>query len=87
MVDTIHELLYYASTFIDKRQIIMKSFYRQDNIGKAKYTISFHDGVSTHKDGSPFFGIYLFKNKKKLNTLVKKLISEGYKDTTGIISI
>ena len=40
-----------------------KTFYRRDNIGKAKYTISFHDGVQTHKDGSRFFGIAIFKNK------------------------
>ena len=56
----------------------MKTYYRQDNIGKAKYTISYHDGIEKHKDGSPFFGIAIFKNKKKLNTFVKKLVSEDY---------
>ena len=58
----------------------MKTFYRQDRIGKAKYTISFHDGIQTHKDGSPFFGIAIFKNKKKLKEFTDKLISKGYKE-------
>ena len=61
----------------------MKTFHRTDSIGKAKYTISFHDGVQTHKDGSPFFGIAIFKNKKKLKGFTNKLISEGYKETNG----
>lgn len=58
----------------------MKTFYRQDNIGKAKYTISFHDGIQTHKDGSPFFGIATFHNKVKLQRFVKRLLSEGYSE-------
>lgn len=57
-----------------------KTFYQRDNIGKAKYTISFHDGIQTHKDGSPFFGIEIFKNKKKVKLFTDKLISEGYKE-------
>ena len=56
----------------------MKTYYRQDNIGKAKYTISYHDGIEKHKDGSPFFAIAIFKNKKKLNTFIKKLVLKGY---------
>jgi hypothetical protein len=56
----------------------MKTYYRRDNIGKAKYTISFHDGIQTHKDGSPFFGIEIFKNLKDLKAFEKKLIAEGY---------
>ena len=56
----------------------MKTFYRQDNIGKAKYTVSFHDGIQTHKDGSPFFGIATFHNKRKLQKFTKQLITEGY---------
>ena len=55
-----------------------KTFYQRDNVGKAKYTINFHDGVSTHKDGSDFFGIAIFKNKLKLKAFVKGLLSTGY---------
>jgi hypothetical protein len=58
----------------------MKTFYRQDNIGKAKYTINFHNGIDTHKDGSPFFAIAIFRNKIKLNLFIKKLIAEGYNE-------
>jgi hypothetical protein len=60
----------------------MKTFYQQDNIGKVKYTISYHDGIQTHRDGSPFFGIACFMNKKKLNEFKKRLISEGYQEKT-----
>lgn len=56
----------------------MKTFYRQNNIGKAKYTVSFHDGIQTHKDGSPFLGIATFKNKRKLNKFISGLQGEGY---------
>lgn len=58
----------------------MKVYYVQDNIGRVKYVVNFHDGVQTHKDGSPFFGIQTFKNKKKRDTFIKKLITEGYKE-------
>jgi hypothetical protein len=55
-----------------------KMYYQTDNVGKAKYTVSTHDGVQTHKDGSPFFGIEIFKNKVKRNKYVSDLIKEGY---------
>ena len=58
----------------------MKTFYRLDNIGMAKYTINFHDGIQTHKDGSPFFAIAIFRNKKKLKKFTDNLISQGYKE-------
>ena len=57
-----------------------KLYYIQNNIGKAKYVINFHDGKQTHKDGSPFYGIKTFKNKKKLATYEKELINQGYKE-------
>lgn len=40
----------------------------QQNIGKSKYIISWHDGSKYHADGSPFYDIKIFKNK-----LVKEL--------------
>ena len=60
---------------------MQKQFYPQNTIGTAKYTISFHDGESTHKDGSPFFGILCFKNKQKFNAKIKELKNQGYKAT------
>src|SRR6056300_373006 len=55
-----------------------KRFRQQDGIGKAKYTISYHDGKEKHKDGSDFFGIQIFKKKKDLETFRKSLLSKGY---------
>ena len=58
-----------------------KRFKRQDGIGKAKYTISYHDGKKKHKDGSDFFDIKIFKNKKDLSDFVGTLAKKGYKLT------
>ncbi len=58
-----------------------KRYYQQDGIGKAKYTISFHDGKKKHKDGSDFFDIKIFKNKKDLSDFVGTLVKHGYKLT------
>ena len=55
-----------------------KRFRQQDGIGKAKYTISYHDGKQKHKDGSDFFGIQIFKNKKDLETFRNTLLKKGY---------
>ena len=58
----------------------MKTFYEQQNIGKSKYVISYHDGTKKHNDGSPFFDIAIFSNNKKKNKFVNGLISKGYKN-------
>ena len=55
-----------------------KRFRQQDGIGKAKYTISYHDGKQKHKDGSDFFGIQIFKNKKDLETFRNSLLKKGF---------
>ena len=65
----------------DKKNEGKKRFKRQDGIGKAKYTISFHDGKKKHKDGSDFFDIKIFKNKKDLSDFVGTLAKQGYKLT------
>jgi hypothetical protein len=56
----------------------MKQYNVMYNIGKVKYVINYHDGVNTHKDGSPFFGIYCFSNKKLFQKKCKELDREGY---------
>jgi len=56
----------------------MKTFYIQNNIGKAKYVVSYHDGIKTHSDGSEFFDVAIFKNKKKMETFVNGLRKIGY---------
>lgn len=55
-----------------------KVYYEQSNVGKAKYVVNFHDGVKTHKDGSPFFDIRVFKNQRAKNQFVAKLAKDGY---------
>ena len=53
-------------------------------VGSSKYTVNFHDGKSKHKDGSDFFDIAIFKNKrdlaKKINDLTKKGYIYSYKE-------
>jgi len=57
-----------------------KVYYEQHGIGKTKYSVSYHDGKDTHNDGSPFFGIALFSNKKGLAAFIKGLKAQGYKE-------
>ncbi len=57
-----------------------KRFYQQDGIGRAKYTISYHDGKSKHKDGSDFYGIQIIKNKKELEKFRSELLKKGYRE-------
>jgi hypothetical protein len=56
----------------------LKQFSVNAQIGKCKHSISYHNGVDTHKDGSPFFGLFIFKNKKDLIIKIKDLKSLGY---------
>ena len=65
----------------DKKNEGKKRFKRQDGIGKAKYTVSYHDGKKKHRDGSDFFDIKIFKNKKDLSDFVGTLVKQGYKLT------
>jgi hypothetical protein len=64
-----------------------KVYYTQTNIGKCKYVVNYHDGIETHKDGSPFYGIRTFKNKKKFNAFIKELSDKGYKERTIMLDL
>lgn len=55
-----------------------KAFKVNPQIGKAKYSISFHDGKSKNKDGSDFWGIDIFKNKVDLEKAIKNYKSKGF---------
>jgi hypothetical protein len=46
-------------------------------IGKAKYSLDVYDG-QTHKDGSPFVGIKISKNKKEQQKAIVDFIEKGY---------
>ena len=56
----------------------MKVYNQQYRIGTVKYVVNYHDAIKTHKDGSRFFDIALFRNKKKLNAFILKLEKDGY---------
>lgn len=56
----------------------MKRFRIMYNIGRCKYVVYYHNGEKKHKDGSDFFDLEIFSNKKKLNEFTKQLTKEGY---------
>lgn len=45
------------------------------NVGTTKYVVSYHNPKQPkyHPDGSPFFDIRTFKNKKKKDAFIKEL--------------
>ena len=47
-------------------------FIINPQIGRAKYSISYHDGIKKHNDGSDFWDIKIFKNKVDFNKAIKK---------------
>jgi len=55
-----------------------KDYYLQMNIGKSKYVVNYCDGIKTHKDGSRFYDIAIFRNKNKTETFMKELSDKGY---------
>lgn len=56
----------------------MKQYNITYNVGKVKYLVNFHDGKKKHKDGSNFYDISCFSNKKKMNEFVSMLLKDGY---------
>jgi hypothetical protein len=63
----------------------MKDYYIQYNIGSCKYAVSYHDGVTMHKDGSPFYGIRTFKNEVDTENFITKLVLDGYTEKVKTI--
>ena len=55
-----------------------KVFKINPPIGSSKYSISAHDGITKHKDGSPFWNILIFKNKADLERRANYFRSEKY---------
>lgn len=56
----------------------MKTFTEQENVGRARYVVNFHNGVTTHGDGSPFYDVRIFKNKRAKARFVRALVKAGY---------
>ena len=55
-----------------------KTYIVNAQIGTTRNSVSYHDGIKKHKDGSIFFDIAIFKRKTDLNNFIKKLKNEGY---------
>ena len=55
----------------------MKNYYVQFGIGKCRYVVNFHDGVKTHADGSEFYDVRIFGNKRDLSAFVAELRLAG----------
>lgn len=47
-------------------------------VGEAKYVVSYYDGVKKHNDGSDFYDVAIFKNKKDLESFEQDLLKKGY---------
>ena len=56
-----------------------KRYNVMHGVGKSKYVVNYHDGKKKHKDGSDFFDISTFKNKKDLAKKINDLHKGGYK--------
>lgn len=58
-----------------------KLFYERMDVGRrGNYTVNYHDGVQTHRDGSPFYGIAIFRNKRKKDQFIRSLLKQGYRE-------
>lgn len=56
----------------------MKQYNVTSNVGTAKYVVNFHDGVKKHPDGSNFYDIAIFSNKRKMEKFIYGLVNDGY---------
>lgn len=56
----------------------MKRYNTQYNVGKVKYLVNYHNGISKHEDGSDFFDIAVFKNKVDYNVFITALKTKGF---------
>jgi hypothetical protein len=56
----------------------MEVYYIQRNVGKVKYVVNYHDGQKKHPDGSPFYDVQTYKNKKTMENFITLLVRQGY---------
>lgn len=47
-------------------------------IGKTRHSVSFHDGVKRHADGSPFFDLRTFRTGRDKESFIRDLEIGGY---------
>ena len=56
----------------------MKHYYIMYNVGKCKYLVNHSAGTKFNKDGSEFWDIEIFSNKRKMESYIAKLKLLGY---------
>lgn len=56
----------------------MKRFNVMYDVGRSRHLVNFHDGIKKHNDGSDFFDMKIFKNKKSMNIFIAELIADDY---------
>lgn len=56
----------------------MKDYNIMYNVGKCKYLVNYHNGVSIHADESKFYDIATFSNKRKFDIFITSLKAKGY---------
>ena len=70
---------WYVKTYANESVTEGKKVFKiNPPIGSSKYSISAHDGITKHKDGSPFYNILIFKNKADLERRANYFRSEKY---------
>lgn len=57
---------------------VTKTYNLTHNVGRVKYLVSYHDGETTHKDGSPFYDVRTFSNKKLVSRFIREIEKLGY---------
>lgn len=55
-----------------------KTFRVEQNVGRVRHLVTFHDGAKQHQDGSPFFELRTFRNKRECARFVRTLKAQGY---------
>lgn len=56
----------------------MKIYNEKFNVGTTRYLVSYHDGVKKHRDGSDFYDVSLFGNRRAKDMFIKDLQRQGY---------
>jgi len=56
----------------------MDKIYNETRMARGFHLVSFHDGVKTHHDGSPFFDVRLFKRERDAAKFARDLKKSGY---------
>lgn len=56
----------------------MKRYNISFNLGKVKYVVNYHDGAKLNPDGSPFYDLATFTNKRGMDAFVRDLNRQGY---------